>query len=109
MTALPEARLAREAEMCYATLAVVTDYDVWHPREADVTAELVIANLRQGVSLAQAAVRRAVGALPRQRAGPGADALRDALLTPFHLVPEETKERLRPIIGRYLGEGGGGG
>ncbi len=109
MTALPEARLAREAEMCYATLAIVTDYDVWHPREADVTAEMVIANLRQGVSLAQAAVRRAVGALPRQRACRCADALRDALITPFHLVPEETKERLRPIIGKYLGEGGGGG
>lgn len=109
MTALPEARLAREAEMCYATLAIVTDYDVWHPREADVTAELVIANLRQGVSLAQAAVRRAVGRLPRQRACPCADALRDALITPFHLVPEETKERLRPILGRHLTGGGGGG
>lgn len=109
MTALPEARLAREAEMCYATLAIVTDYDVWHPREADVTAELVIANLRQGVSLAQAAVRRAVGRLSRQRICPCADALRDALITPFHLVPEETKERLRPILGRHLTGGGGGG
>jgi 5'-methylthioadenosine phosphorylase len=109
MTALPEARLAREAEMCYATLAVVTDYDVWHPREADVTAEMVIANLQRGVGLAQQAVLRAVGLLPRERHCPCASALRDALITPFHLVPEETKQRLHPIIGKYLQEAGSGG
>ncbi|HXG42748.1 MAG TPA: S-methyl-5'-thioadenosine phosphorylase [Dehalococcoidia bacterium] len=107
MTALPEARLAREAEMCYATLAIVTDYDVWHPREADVTAEMVIANLARGVELARRTVRGAVRSLPRERACPCASALRDALITPFHLVPAETKERLRPIIGKYLEAGGG--
>lgn len=106
MTALPEARLAREAEMCYATLAIVTDYDVWHPHEADVTAEAVIANLQRGVETAREAVRRLLRALPEERACPCASALRDALITPFPLVPEETKVRLRPIIGRYLREDG---
>jgi 5'-methylthioadenosine phosphorylase len=102
MTALPEAKLAREAEMCYATLACTTDYDCWHESYGSVTAEMIIRNLGQSVTVARSAVRLALRRLPNQRDCPCADALRDALVTPWHLVPDGTKEKLAPIIGRYL-------
>ena len=103
MTALPEAKLAREAEICYAQLAAVTDYDVWHESQEDVTADLILATLRANVETAKRIVRLAVAGL-----APCGDActnaLATALVTPFHLVPEATKQRLRPIIARYLPE-----
>jgi len=102
MTALPEARLAREAEICYAILACSTDYDVWHDTEEDVTAELIVANLLRNVEVSRRAVRLALSRLPDVRDCGCADALRDAIITPFDLVPEETIQRLSPIIGRYL-------
>jgi 5'-methylthioadenosine phosphorylase len=102
MTALPEAKLAREAEMCYATLACTTDYDCWHESYGSVTAEMIIRNLGQSVTVARSAVRLALRRLPNQRHCPCADALRDALVTPWHLVPDGTKEKLASIIGRYL-------
>lgn len=103
MTALPEAKLAREAEICYAQLAAITDYDVWHDAHEDVTADLILANLRANVETAKRIVRLAVeGLAPCGDAC--ANALATALVTPFELVPEETKERLRPIIARYLPE-----
>ncbi len=109
MTALPEAKLAREAEMCYGVLACATDYDVWHDGHADVTAELIVTNLHKNVEVSQQAVRLALADLPRERRCACARALRDALVTPLEIVPPQTLERLGPLIGRYakaqVGEG----
>jgi 5'-methylthioadenosine phosphorylase len=102
MTALPEAKLAREAEMCYAILASATDYDCWHPHSADVTAELIVANLAKNVAVSQAVVRRALQRLPAERRCPCSHALRDALVTRADSVPREVRERLAPIIDKYL-------
>ena len=109
MTALPEAKLAREAEMCYATLACVTDYDCWHEMEESVSAEMIIANLAQNVAAARRVVSLAVQRLPQERSCACAQALRDALVTPLELVPEETRRDLAPIIGRYLAAARGRG
>jgi 5'-methylthioadenosine phosphorylase len=102
MTALPEAKLAREAEMCYATLACTTDYDCWHESYGSVTAEMIIRNLTQSVTVARQAVTLALRRLPDHRDCSCAGALRDALVTPWHLVPYSTKEKLAPIVGKYL-------
>jgi 5'-methylthioadenosine phosphorylase len=102
MTALPEAKLAREAEICYATLALVTDYDTWHESHDAVTAEMIIANLNKNVETARRVVRAAVRALPAERACRCASALEAALVTPAELVPEETRRELAPLIGRYM-------
>jgi 5'-methylthioadenosine phosphorylase len=104
MTNLQEARLAREAEICYATLAMVTDYDCWHETEEAVSVEAVLGVLRQNARMGQETVRRAVAMLADRSPGcECADALRYALLTDPAAVPEATRERLRPLIGRYLG------
>ena len=103
MTALPEAKLAREAEMCYALLACATDYDCWHDTHAEVTAEMIIGNLLKNVAVSQQAVRLALQRLPSVRECACAKALADALVTPMERVPAETKERLAPLIGRYVG------
>jgi len=102
MTALPEAKLAREAEICYAILACVTDYDCWHQGHESVTAEMIISNLARNVDVARQTVRLALPRLPARRDCPCAHALRDALVTPLDLVPQDVKERLAPIIGQYL-------
>lgn len=102
MTALPEAKLAREAEICYATLACVTDYDVWHETEADVTAEMIVNNLRRNVDVARAIVRAVVQRLPARNACPCPNALATALVTAPEHVPERTRRDLAPIIGKYL-------
>lgn len=102
MTALPEAKLAREAEICYATLACVTDYDVWHETEADVTAEMIVNNLRRNVDVAKAIVRAVVQHLPARDACPCPNALATALVTAPEHVPERTRRDLAPIIGKYL-------
>jgi len=104
MTNLQEAKLAREAEICYATLALVTDYDCWHPDHDSVTADLIIANLLQNAATAQKAIAEAIG---RVDDGAGrtcecATALADALVTRPELVPEQTKKDLAPIIGKYM-------
>lgn len=103
MTTSPEAFLAREAEMCYAVMAHVTDYDVWHEAEDDVSVELVLQTVHANVALAQRAVFNAVQRL----AGGIADcacyhALEGALLTDPRRVPVETLNRLQPIVGKYL-------
>jgi 5'-methylthioadenosine phosphorylase len=104
MTQLQEAKLAREAEICYATLAMVTDYDCWHPEHDAVTADSIIANLGKNAKTASAVLRAAVEVL--RSAGPRAcecaDALGLALVTSWDLVPDETKRDLGPIVGRYL-------
>jgi 5'-methylthioadenosine phosphorylase len=102
MTGLPEAKLAREAEICYAVLACSTDYDVWHESEGDVTAEMIVANLLRNVEVSRRAVRLALTRLPSVRECPCRDALRDAIVTSMDLVPDETKDRLAPIIAKYL-------
>jgi len=104
MTALPEAKLAREAEICYAVLACSTDYDCWHDTHEDVTAEMIVANLLKNVEVSQRAVQLALARLPSSRDCPCADALKDAIITPMELVPATTKERLAPFIKKYAGE-----
>jgi 5'-methylthioadenosine phosphorylase len=101
MTALPEAKLAREAEMCYATLACVTDYDCWYEGQESVTAEMIVSNLTKTVEVAQRTLRLALARLPARRDCLCASALQNALITPLDMVPPETKRKLAPIIGRY--------
>jgi 5'-methylthioadenosine phosphorylase len=104
MTNLQEAKLAREAEICYATMALVTDYDCWHPDHDAVTVELVIEYLNKNSTNAQKIIRHAVGQLaakPRQcKCG---SALKHAILTHGE-IPVETKKKLAAIIGKYVGE-----
>jgi 5'-methylthioadenosine phosphorylase len=102
MTNLQEAKLAREAEICYATLAMVTDYDCWHPEHDAVTTEQIIGNLGKNASTARAVLRAALRRLPIPRDCECAHALRSALVTAPELIPEQTKRDLLPIIGRYI-------
>jgi 5'-methylthioadenosine phosphorylase len=102
MTNLQEAKLAREAEICYATLAMVTDYDCWHPGHDAVTADGVMKVLAQNVATARAVLRAVVRRLPLPRECECEHALRHGLLTPAELVPEAIKRELEPIVGRYL-------
>ena len=102
MTNLPEAKLAREAEICYSTLAMVTDYDCWHPDHDAVTAEQILAVLGKNAETAKAVLRAAVRRLPIPRDCECASALRYALVTPPELVPEAVKRELEPIVGRYM-------
>jgi len=101
MTNLTEARLAREAEICYASLSMVTDYDCWH--ESDVTGQEVMAVISQNVKMAQEVVRQLVRTLPERPAGCHcAHALAESLITERALIPAETKKKLQPIIGKYI-------
>jgi len=102
MTNLQEAKLAREAEICYATLALVTDYDVWHETEEDVTVGGVVAILLENAAMAKAILRRAVRVLPTPRTCPCPHALRDAIITARDRIPAATRERLRLLVGKYL-------
>jgi 5'-methylthioadenosine phosphorylase len=102
MTNLQEAKLAREAELCYATMAMVTDYDVWYEGEEDVTLETVLENVRRNVETAQAIVRRTVGALDHGRDCTCRHAVEFAINTPADLIPPATKQKLDLLIGRYL-------
>ena len=101
MTNLPEAKLAREAEIALATLCMVTDYDCWHEDEEDVSAESVIANLTANSANAQQIVARAVTSIPEQPSWPEHDSLAPALMTPRELWPAETTARLGPILEKY--------
>jgi 5'-methylthioadenosine phosphorylase len=105
MTALPEARLAREAELCYATLACVTDYDCWHESEESVSVELVVQNLAANVANAQRILRRLAGKIPADRSALSCDcahALATAMITDRAAIPAEVKERYELLIGKYL-------
>ena len=104
MTNLQEAKLAREAEICYSTIALVTDYDCWHPAHDEVTVEMIIGNLVQNAKTAQQVIANAVEELPFDRTCECATALKHALITRPEVVPPETKRRLAPIVGRYLGQ-----
>ena len=104
MTSLQEAKLAREAEICFATLALVTDYDCWHPDHDAVTVDQVIANLTKNSHNAKRVLRAAIRRLAglRERACECASALKNALMTGHELVPEQVKRELQPIIGKYV-------
>jgi len=103
MTNLTEARLAREAEICYASLAMVTDYDCWHETEEAVSGEGVMEVVRQNVRMSQEVVREIVRRLPERPADClCANALAMSLITERHLIPAETKRALGPIIGKYI-------
>jgi 5'-methylthioadenosine phosphorylase len=102
MTNLQEAKLAREAEICYTTIALVTDYDCWHPDHDHVTVEMIIANLTQNARTAQQIIAGAVESLPYERTCECASALKYALITRPDAIPERVKQELAPIIGKYL-------
>ncbi|MEA1959185.1 MAG: S-methyl-5'-thioadenosine phosphorylase [Chloroflexota bacterium] len=102
MTALPEAKLAREAEICYATLACVTDYDVWHETEEEVTIEIAVANLNRTADIAKRIVRRATAHIPNERECHCAQALNNAILTDPELISQQTKRDLELLIGKYI-------
>jgi 5'-methylthioadenosine phosphorylase len=102
MTALPEAKLAREAEICYATVAMVTDYDVWHPDHDSVTIEMVVSNLLKNAENSKSIVRDVVHSLPDQRACSCGVALRDAIITARDRIPATVKDDLALLIGKYV-------
>jgi 5'-methylthioadenosine phosphorylase len=103
MTAVPEARLAREAEICYACMAHITDYDVWHESTEPVTVQMVIANLSANVAVAQRALKIAFGMIPAERTGcPCPTALKDAIVTAPEMIPAQVKADLKLIAGKYL-------
>jgi 5'-methylthioadenosine phosphorylase len=102
MTNLQEAKLAREAEICYATLALVTDYDCWHPDHDSVTIDMIVQNVTRNADTAQQVIRRAVAQLPVARACACATALSAAIITRPEAIPESTRSELAPIIGKYL-------
>jgi 5'-methylthioadenosine phosphorylase len=102
MTNLQEAKLTREAEICYATVAMVTDYDCWHDGHDDVTVDQIVAVLNQNAANACKVVKAAVAAMPKERSCACASALKYAILTSPDAIPEATRERLDLLIGKYL-------
>ena len=102
MTNVTEAKLAREAEICYGSLAMITDYDCWHPEHESVTYSQIIETLNQNAENAQRVLREAVRAMPAERSCKCATALQHSLVTDAKLVPKATKKRLAAIIGKYI-------
>ena len=102
MTNVTEAKLAREAELCYSTIAMITDYDCWHPEHESVTASQIIATLNQNAENAQCVLREAVRALSVDRSCKCGAALKHALVTDMKLVPAATKRRLAAILAKYI-------
>jgi 5'-methylthioadenosine phosphorylase len=102
MTNLQEAKLAREAEICFATLALATDYDCWNESAGNVEIEHVLTVLKNNVDLAQRTIRRAVAKLSAPRVCACASALKDAIITERARIPKKLRGELRPIIGKYL-------
>jgi 5'-methylthioadenosine phosphorylase len=103
MTNLQEAKLAREAEICYATMALVTDYDCWHESEDDVSVDAILATLRTNAAMAQNILKSSIAAAAaRQRNCGCANALQYAIITDPAVIPERVKQDLAPIIGRYV-------
>ena len=103
MTNLQEAKLSREAEICYATMALITDYDCWHEGEADVTIEAILGYLRANAEMAQRIIRASIAKIAARKRDCGcANALQYAIVTDPAVIPEKTKRDLQPIIGRYI-------
>ena len=101
MTNMPEARLAREAEICFVTLAMVTDYDCWHTSE-DVTVDIIIQNLMKNSKAAKEVLKNTISAMPEKRACVCGASLKDAIITAKDLIPNSVKKKLEIIIGKYL-------
>ena len=102
MTNLQEAKLAREAEICYATIALITDYDCWHPDHDHVTVDMIVANLMQNARTAQQVIAEAVSRLPYERTCECASALKHAIITRPEAVPAALMKELAPLVGKYL-------
>jgi len=102
MTALPEAKLAREAEICYATLACITDYDTWHETEDSVTIEMALANLARSADIAKKIINIAAARIPEERECGCAEALKNAIITAPEKIPERMKKELDLLIGKYI-------
>jgi 5'-methylthioadenosine phosphorylase len=102
MTNLTEAKLAREAEICYGIIALSTDYDCWHDSHDDVTVEAIIKIIHQNVAMAKNIIRHAVAKIASERSCPCATAMQYAVITNPAVIPAATKERLAPLIGKYL-------
>jgi 5'-methylthioadenosine phosphorylase len=105
MTNLPESRLAREAEICYGTVALATDYDCWHEGHEDVSVDAVIAIIQQNVATARDIIKTAAAKIVQQRQErvcACAESLKFAIMTDKTLIPEETKQALEPLIGKYM-------
>lgn len=105
MTNLPEAKLAREAELCYSTVALSTDYDCWHTTEESVTVEAIIATLKANVAMAKEIIRKAVPAIAPERTCKCASALKYATITDPRAIPEKAREGMDLLIGKYLAPG----
>jgi 5'-methylthioadenosine phosphorylase len=103
MTASPEAKLAREAEMCYATLAIVTDYDCWHPGHESVTADMILTSLRKGVDTVKRVLKLLLPSIPERRDCACASALKHAVVTDAKYVSDSKQKELELLIGKYLG------
>ncbi len=104
MTALPEAKLAREAEICYAILVIVVDYDCWHSSYKSVTTEMVLNNLQKGIDAAKKILRLAIPSIPQARDCTCATALKNAIVTSPQCIPEKIKRDLDLLIGKYIGK-----
>jgi len=102
MTTLPEAKLAREAEICYASIACITDYDCWHEVHAAVTVEMILDILHKNVVTAKNIIKMAVGRIPERRECDCASALKLAIVTSPELIPPEQKKKLDLLIGKYI-------
>jgi len=102
MTNVTEAKLAREAELCYSTIAMITDYDCWHPKHDSVTVAQIIATLNQNATNAQNVLREAIKTMPANRACKCGSALAHAIITDPKVVPAKTKKNLAAIIGKYI-------
>ncbi|MCI0402125.1 MAG: S-methyl-5'-thioadenosine phosphorylase [Acidobacteria bacterium] len=103
MTNVPEAKLAREAEMCYVTVAMVTDYDCWHPTHDSVSVEQIVGYLTRNTANVQKVVRETIGSMPRERTCKCGSALQHAIQTDRSMIPAATRRRLGLLLDRYLG------
>jgi 5'-methylthioadenosine phosphorylase len=102
MTNLQEAKLAREAEICYTTIALVTDYDCWHPEHDSVTVDMIVANLTANAEMAKRLIAEAVGRVPGERGCSCVNALSAAIITDPAAIPPKVREELAPLIGKYV-------
>jgi 5'-methylthioadenosine phosphorylase len=102
MTGLPEAKLAREAEICYAAIAIVTDYDCWNEKVESVSTEMILVNLARNIDVAKQIIKLATTRLSRKRDCACATALKNAIATAPELIPAQVKRNLKPIIGKYV-------
>jgi len=105
MTNMPEAKLAREAEICFATVAMVTDYDAWYEEESVVTVDMIIQNLNKNIKVVKDLIKNVIPLIPKGRNCLCADALKNAIITQKELIPEKRKRDLELIIGKYIKPG----